>query len=125
MSKSVFLIDDDPDESFLFLDAVTEINRNYECFTCTDSQEALQQLVQEKIKPDFIFLDLNMPRLKGNEFLRRIKKMPQLSQIPVIIYTTSKFKNDMEESLESGAFLFLTKPFKRDDLIAAIRKIIE
>ncbi len=125
MKKFLFLVDDDPDEFFFFREAIAEINPDYECFTCSDGQEALQQLIQEKIKPNFIFLDLMMPRMDGKDFLRQIKKIPRLSQIPVIIYTDSKYRNDIEESLKLGAFSVVIKPFGIDGIVASIKKIIE
>ncbi|HXL57967.1 MAG TPA: response regulator [Chitinophagaceae bacterium] len=125
MSKSVLLIDDDPDDLMFFREAVIEINPAYKCFTSTNAEETLQQLIKEKIKPNFIFLDLNMPRINGKDCLRQIKKIPWLSQIPVIIYSTSKLKKEMEEVLKLGAFRFLIKPSTLPDIIAAIKKIIE
>src|SRR4051812_15803213 len=104
MKKSVLLIDDDPDELVFFREAVADISLDYECLTSTDGEETLQQLIQEEIKPNFIFLDLIMPRMNGIDLLRQIKKIPHLSQIPVIIYTSSQYVNYLAQCLESGAF---------------------
>ena len=60
--------------------------------------------------PDFIFLDINLPKMDGFECLEEIKKDAGLKDIPVIIYTTSKSKKDYEKSQLLGAAGFLSKP---------------
>jgi CheY-like chemotaxis protein len=123
--KKLLLIDDDPDEHYFFRQAIREINPNYECFTSDEEHETLHELIEEKIKPNFVFLDLNMPRMKGNDFLRQMKEIPHLAQIPVIIYTTSMFNDEIKESLKLGASSFLTKPILYEDTVASIKQIID
>jgi CheY-like chemotaxis protein len=118
------IIDDDPDDVQMFCEAVAEIDKTFHCFCAYSGEEAIK-LLQHTVKPDFIFLDLNMPRMGGKECLVQIKKHSQFANIPVIVYTTSKAEKDVEETLQCGASAFLTKPNKFDKLINAIKDITQ
>jgi CheY-like chemotaxis protein len=107
---TVFIIDDDEDDKEMFCEIVTEINTANICITASNGQEALQMLKNQNVAPDFIFVDLNMPRMNGKQFLTQFKILQSLSSIPVIIYSTSKLESDKEETKELGASYFLTKP---------------
>jgi CheY-like chemotaxis protein len=74
--------------------------------------------------PDFIFLDLNMPRMNGKQFLAEVKKIKTLQDIPVIIYSTSTDKKDILDTIELGAVYFLEKPNRFNDLTNALSNII-
>ena len=72
----VLIVDDDADDRKLFIDAVKEVNRHIECITASDGQQALEVLRKAgSTLPDFIFLDLRMPRYNGKRCLQEIKKM--------------------------------------------------
>ncbi|KAA9349126.1 response regulator [Larkinella humicola] len=105
------LVDDDPDDCDFFREAVREVDATSVCFTAENGEDALMKLRKGLKKlPDFIFLDLNMPRMDGKRCLAELKKDPKLKAIPVIIYTTSSAPEDMEETRLLGASYFLTKP---------------
>jgi len=125
MKKSVLVIDDDPDDLEFFSDAVSEISPYYECFTFSNGNEALEELKHQKIKPHFIFLDLNMPGMSGQDFLREIKKIPMLSEIPVIIWSTSRLTKEIEEVFTLGAKSYLHKPNSLYGLVETIKTIIK
>ncbi|HXL56323.1 MAG TPA: response regulator [Chitinophagaceae bacterium] len=124
MRKTLLIVDDDPDDVQLFCEAVHEVDKSFLCPTAHSGEEALQLLKDALIKPDFIFLDLNMPRMGGKQFLALLKKDPQFAKIPVIIYTTSKTKKDLEDSIRLGAASFLTKPSKFENLVKAISYVL-
>ncbi len=120
-----FIVDDDPDDQELFIKALKEIDEFCACETAFDGQEALYRLSHEMfLSPDFIFLDLNMPRMNGKQFLAEIKKDKKLQQIPVVIYSTSAVEKDILETAQLGAVTFLQKPNKFDDLSSALSDII-
>jgi CheY-like chemotaxis protein len=119
--RTFFIVDDDIDDQDLFIEAVSEVDKSIECLSASDCEEALDLLKSRKIgKPDMIFLDLNMPRLNGKQCLAELKKEAHLADIPVIIYSTSAEKRDIEETSKLGAAHFLTKPNKFDELCKAI-----
>lgn len=124
-NKVFFIVDDDADDQELFIEAVNEVDNSIECLAASDCEEALDLLKNRRIPlPDLIFLDLNMPRLNGKQCLAELKKQAHLKDIPVIIYSTSSEKRDIEETAQLGAAHFLTKPNKFDELCNAISYVI-
>ncbi len=127
MSKHItfFIVDDDIDDQEIFMAAVNEVDESIHCITASDCEEALQLLKHEMTElPDYIFLDLNMPRIDGRQCLTELKKESKLRSIPVIIYSTSSLKKDIEETASLGAAHFLVKPNKFDELCSALSDII-
>lgn len=124
-SKVFFIADDDLDDQELFIAALKGIDSLCKCITATNGHEALQQLQEmETSFPDFIFLDLNMPRLDGRQLLAAIRNMKELQHIPVIIYSTSAEQRDIEETMQLGATHFLQKPNRFEDLRNALQDIL-
>ena len=124
VQKTLLIVDDDPDDIQLFCEAVAEINGTFPCISAGNGEEALQLLKATIVKPDFIFLDLNMPRMNGKQLLVQLKSDPQFASILVIIYSTSKIKQDVEDSLRMGAVAFITKPNKFEYLVEAISHVL-
>lgn len=108
---NVLIVDDDEDDRDLFCIAVHELDPKIDCILARNGEEALQGLQFEKFpKPDLIFLDLNMPRLNGIQFLRELRKDRHLQAIPVVIYTASQQQKELEEAKELGAEHYFAKP---------------
>lgn len=118
-----FLIaDDDMDDASLFCEAIHEIAPMMICLKAENGRDVLALLSQEDHpKPDFIFLDINMPTMNGWECLRRLKGDLSFRGIPIIIYSTSSAKRDVDLAYELGALLYLTKP----EDFRELRKILE
>jgi len=126
LPKTILIVDDDADDIELFCLAVGEIDDAIKCIHARTGEEALQLLRKNLLrKPDYIFLDLNMPRMNGKQCLGMIKKDPEFSEIPVIIYSTSKLPEDYKETKSLGAVHFLTKPSRHADLKKAISYVLE
>lgn len=118
---TVLIVDDDNDDREMFKEAASEINFDINCIEAVNGHDALQLLKKEEAFPDYIFLDLNMPRMNGRQFLEQFKKNEKFSSIPVIIYTTAKLMEDREEAKELGAVHFISKPSS----ISALKKELE
>ena len=125
MGLQILIIDDDEEDRELFRDAVESLDSSINCIQAIDGRDALTQLESASVLPDFIFLDLNMPRVNGVQFLTEIKKCNKLSDTPVIIYTTSKLKRDKDETRKLGAVHFITKPYRLCDLQKEIKFVLE
>lgn len=108
--KTFFLVDDDEDDRELFGLALEEADASIHLLTANSGAEALDMLAQEHIRPDTIFLDLNMPMMDGKECLAELKNNPQTRDIPVIIFSTSSDPSDRHETARLGAVDFITKP---------------
>lgn len=125
LTKTLFLVDDDVDEHELFEEALQNADLDVQLITAKNGIEALEKLDDGAIiKPDLIFLDLNMPKMNGLQFLERIKGSQYHSGIPVFIYTTSSANDDRQKALHLGATSFFTKPNNIDDLSQTIRSAV-
>jgi CheY-like chemotaxis protein len=117
MGRVVLIVDDDSDDREFFCDALHEIDEEIQCICAGNGNEAIAFLTQQTgTVPDYIFLDMNMPRLGGKECLSFIKNNQQLSHIPVIIFSTTRQYDEAEEARQLGAALFLTKPATYSEL---------
>ena len=123
--KKILIVDDDADDVEIFCEAIAEIDPAIKCDSAENGEEALKLLRNAFYdQPDFIFLDLNMPRMNGKQCLAELKKDPQLKDIPVIVYTTSKLDEDFQETSRLGAMLFITKPTRLTKLVEAITFVL-
>jgi CheY-like chemotaxis protein len=75
--------------------------------------------------PDIILLDINLPKVNGQEVLQFIKEHEQLKQIPVIMLSTSSSEKDVVTSYKNYANCFISKPVEIDDFMSVISKIEE
>lgn len=119
-----FIADDDLDDQELFIEALKGIDNQCKCITAFNGHDAVQQLQEMEETPDFIFLDLNMPRLDGRQSLTAIRQIKAFKDTPVIIYSTSAEKKDIEETTKLGATYFLQKPNRFEDLQNALQDIL-
>ncbi|WP_033410832.1 response regulator [Segetibacter koreensis] len=118
---AVFIVDDDKDDTDMFCEVISEINNSVKCTAASNGKEALQLLENERVLPDFLFLDLNMPGMNGKQLLKQLKQNQKLTSIPVIIYSTSNLEADKEITRQLGASYFLTKP----DSMKQLKKDLE
>ena len=124
-THTILIIDDDTDDVELFCETLAGINGGIGCLSAGNGQEGLLLLKKTELLPDLIFLDLNMPRMNGKQCLKELKANERFREIPVIIYTTSRIKDDMRETMQLGASGFITKPFRTADIRKAVIKILE
>jgi CheY-like chemotaxis protein len=121
--QNVLLIDDDPDDREIFVSAMEIVSPVSTCIAIRSAAEAFDQLTQELVHPDIIFLDLNMPVMNGQQFLKEIKGNPGLAAIPVVVLSTSSHHGTIEVTKELGAQDFITKPDKFDQLVDRLQQI--
>jgi CheY-like chemotaxis protein len=112
----ILLVEDNPDDVELTLRAFEKHNLANEIIVARDGEEAVDILFQrgkEGVKqqvPDLILLDLKLPKMDGLEVLRQVKENPRTKVIPVVILTSSKEENDLNESYRLGANSYIRKP---------------
>lgn len=127
--QKYLIVDDDADDIDFFCEAVHEIFTDAVCSVARDGEEALGLLRQKSGPlPDFIFLDMNMPRMDGKACLAELKKDDGLKHIPVVIYSTSSHPRDKTETLALGADYYLVKAtsFKKlcDGILRAVKAVL-
>lgn len=115
------LVDDDSDDRYFFVEAMKSLGEPYSYCFAENGKEALKQLNKMSLKPDFIFLDLNMPVMGGRDCLAELKKDPGLKNIPVIIYSTSVSLTDKNATLSMGADYYMSKPMDINNLSGNIK----
>ncbi len=118
--STILIVDDDPTDRENLVDLLK--GESCDLQLATDGVQALQML--EKLQPDLILLDTRMPGLDGFEVCRRIRSMPPLAEVPIIILTTLSDHDSLLHAIEAGADVFLTKPADPRELIARVRAII-
>lgn len=122
--SSVLLVDDDVDDRMIFGDVLKELVPDIIYNEAINGEDALARL-EEGLVPDLIFLDLNMPRVDGKQFLAELRQIEHLRHIPVIIYTTSSHESDKKETRALGASYFITKPNSLHELSQLLKGILE
>ena len=120
----LFLVDDDIDDHEIFKSALAQVDETIHLIIAGNGKEALQMLSAQAQLPDYIFLDLNMPRMSGIQFLTEIKKSETLHNIPVIVYSTSNHPDDKGKAMDAGATKFFTKPAKFSELCDLLQSLL-
>ena len=124
-TTTAFLIDDDTDDQELFSYAMEKADNSVQCVFANDGVNAIEKINSEKdFIPDYIFIDMNMPRMNGQQCLKELKKIDRLKNIPVFMYSTSAVPSEIEENLKLGATDFILKPTDIKDLTVILGKIL-
>ncbi len=109
--KMIFYADDDIDDVEIFTDAVTAVVDNVEVVPTSSCEELLENIEKKaKPHPDYIFLDLNMPKKSGRLCLKDIRQNPVLKNTRVIILSTSRNHHDILSTYDDGADYYISKP---------------
>ena len=124
-SKRCLFIDDDVDDQDFFCDAAKMIDPTIECVFAENGLEAMEKLGNGALVPDYIFIDMNMPKMGGRETLEEIRKIERLKATAVYMYSTSAAPRVTEEILALGANDFLIKPSTVGDLQLMLKKILK
>ena len=122
--KNILLIDDDEDDQEIFVTALQKAKLAVTCTALISAHEALDMLTAKKVEPDLIFLDLNMPVMNGQQFLKELKRNEIVKNIPVIVLSTSSQPATIEQVKALGAKDFFSKPNKFEDLIFMLNTIL-
>jgi chemotaxis family two-component system response regulator Rcp1 len=128
MPLTVLLVEDSPGDVRLTREAFREANELIQVHVAADGVEAMDFLRREGVharapRPDFILLDLNLPKMDGREVLARIKEDDSLKTIPTIILTTSVAEADIVKSYQLRANCYLSKPVQLDAFESLVKSI--
>src|SRR5690242_9174771 len=94
---TILLVDDDRDDQDIFREALSLAKPGCQLMVAEEGEEGLRVLEDGSFRPDYIFLDVNMPKMNGREFLIAVKANPAYSKIPVVMYSTSNQKSELGE----------------------------
>ncbi len=119
MGKNILVVDDEQSMR-IFLTKIL-LQENYAVVTASSGAEAVNRVSCDE--PDIILLDLRLPDMDGMAVLEKVKKI--LPEIPVIVITAHGGVQSAVDAMKRGAYDYLTKPFKVDELLMAIDKALE
>ncbi len=127
----ILMAEDDPDDQLITRKALDENRVANPLVIVEDGEQLMDYLYQRGkftdaksfLRPCFILLDLNMPRMDGREALKAIKGEEKFKKIPVVILTTSKAEEDILKSYNTGANSYITKPVTFQGLVTVIRSL--
>jgi CheY-like chemotaxis protein len=109
--KFVLLAEDDDDDQKIFSEAIDEAGLKIKLEIFNNGITLMSFLNgNHELNPDILFLDINMPRKNGIQCLEEIRKNKKWENLPVIIYSTSSYPPNIEETYTKGANLYFMKP---------------
>ena len=120
MKPSVLIVEDE--EALVTLLRYNLEREDFRVNAASDGEEALMLAKEET--PDIILLDWMLPLMSGIELCRRVRRMPSLTEVPIIMLTAKGEEADKVRGLESGADDYVTKPFSPAELIARMRAVM-
>ncbi len=115
VGKTILIIDD----TVANIKTVLNILHEYDVIPATSGEEGLAILQEEKI--DLILLDIMMPEMDGFEVCRKIKSVPQTSEIPIIFLTAKNDEDSIEQAYVMGGSDYVTKPFLAKELLVRVK----
>jgi twitching motility two-component system response regulator PilG len=119
--KKILIVEDE--DSLLKLESILLTSKGYDVQGVKDGRAALEAI--EKNLPDLVLLDIMLPEMDGFEVCRRIKSDPKTKNIPVIMLTAKKSRDDMARGEQVGADWYITKPFKSAMVIETIQRFTQ
>jgi CheY-like chemotaxis protein len=117
MKKKILVVDDEPDIREVVRLYLAE--EGYEIIEACNGQEAILKVQTEK--PDLVVLDIMMPGINGFEVAKHLKDDPNTQHIPIIILSVLAHDSQFRQ----GILDYISKPFRQDELVQTVRKILE
>lgn len=132
-NKNILLVEDDENDVFFMQRAMQKANISFPMHVVMDGQAALDYLsgtgrYQDRNQyplPDLMFLDLKLPYVHGFEVLSWVREHPVLSELPVIILTSSPEERDQRQAEELGVRSYCVKPPTRAMVLEAVAPLVE
>jgi len=131
MSKSILLVEDNPDDEALMLRALRKNKIASDVVVAHTGAEALDYLLgtgdhadrHPEVKPTLVLLDLNLPKMHGLEVLRRLRLDSRTKLTPIVVLTSSKEHQDLVDSYSLGANSYVCKPIDFTQFVEAVRQL--
>lgn len=120
MTKRILVVEDHEDNRRIMRDMLRKAG--FEVLEATTGEQGV--VLAETHIPDLILMDIQMPVLDGYEATRRIKTIPELRDIPVIVVTSYALSGEDAMAQAAGAAAYVSKPFSPRQLLAKIRQLL-
>ncbi|MBR1680677.1 response regulator [bacterium] len=118
--KKILLVDDEQDivETLKF---VLESD-GYTCYSAYNGEDGLK--LAKEIIPDLMILDIMMPKINGFKISRLLKYDAKYKNIPIIMLTARSQESDKQIGEETGADVYITKPFDLDEVLSTVKRLL-
>ncbi|MEO5977291.1 MAG: response regulator [Chryseolinea sp.] len=124
MKRLVVVIDDDPEDLALMKEAIATVDASVNYVGYSDPVDAIQTLLEEKTNvPQYIFIDLNMPKLMGDTCLKILREADHLQHVVIAMISTSMTTSDSQALKNAGASFTYAKPNKMDGYYTILNSI--
>jgi len=120
MSKKIMIVDDAVTVRQLVKIALSKYG--FEIIEGVDGEDGLNKAKEHKV--DLVISDLNMPKKNGLEMVREIRNLEDYAKVPIFMMTTESSQEVALEGKKIGVTAWIVKPFKPDQLLAAINKVL-
>jgi two-component system chemotaxis response regulator CheY len=120
MAKNILIVDDSASVRQVL--NITLKGAGYDVIEATDGKDGLSKLTGQKVH--LIISDVNMPNMDGISFVTAVKQLPNYKFTPVIMLTTESQEERKRQGQAAGAKAWMVKPFKPDQMLAAIEKLV-
>lgn len=120
MAKTILVVDDSP--SIRQVVGIALKGAGYAVVEACDGKDALSKLDGSKIH--LVISDVNMPNMDGITFVKELKNNPRYKFTPVIMLTTESQDEKKRQGQAAGAKAWVVKPFKPDQMLSAVSKLI-
>jgi CheY-like chemotaxis protein len=127
-TAEILLVEDDPGDVLITREALALSRIANNLHHVSDGDEALAFLHREgrhadAVRPDLVLLDLNLPGRNGREVLAEVKASADLRRIPVVVLTTSRADEDVQDSYDLHANAYVSKPVDFEEFTSVVGKI--
>ena len=117
---TVLVVEDVPSEMALMSHYLRE--GGYSVSGAPSVEEGLDKAIAQR--PDVIVSDIVMPGISGFELCRKLKRLPETRQVPIVLCSSKKQSIDRMWGMKQGAAVYLTKPYTRAELLAAVQQVL-
>ena len=120
MSKIIMTVDDSA--SIRQVVSFTLVQAGYDVLEAEDGLDALNKLNGSNV--NMLITDLNMPNMDGIELIKQVRAQQQFKFMPVVMLTTESQNSKKQEGEIAGATGWIVKPFKPEQLVAVVKKVL-
>lgn len=116
-------VDDDRDDGEFFGDAIKAVNPEIPFALFANGEELLRYLKKSASSPDYIFIDINMPKMNGYECAEEIRSIYPTGETQIVMYSTA-FNPEDRAKFEQQGFKYITKQHSLGALVKSIKGVI-
>ncbi len=118
LNRKILIVDDNQE----LVRALQLLLKNYNLILAENGKQAVDMTLAQL--PDLVLMDMIMPKINGFQATRLIRQHPKTHSIPIIALTALASPEEQNECFQSGCNEFIAKPFKTEDLVPCIEKLL-